>query len=187
MCLEDSDIIKLYWQRDQRAVDETQRKYGALCRRIAGNILTLRQDAEECVNDVWFRAWDSIQPQRPVSMGPYLGRITRNLALDRWRRNRAQKRYAGMEQLLSELEECIPSALDVEGAAEYAHLTQTLNGWLAALPQEDRVLFVRRYWYGESLKALAAGLGITPGKLAQRMYRLREKLRAVLEREGAKV
>ena len=107
--MEDSEIITLYWNRDERAIAETSTKYGSFCQRIAQNILTVREDAEECVSDTYQQAWTSIPPLRPQRLRPWLGRVVRNLAINRWRRNHAQKRYAGLEALFSELEECIPS------------------------------------------------------------------------------
>ena len=152
--MEDSEIITLYWNRDERAIAETSTKYGSFCQRIAQNILTVREDAEECVSDTYQQAWTSIPPLRPQRLRPWLGRVVRNLAINRWRRNHAQKRYAGLEALFSELEECIPSGETAEGRLEEGELTQVLNGWLASLSQSDRVLFLRRYWNGEPLKEL---------------------------------
>ena len=146
--MEDSEIITLYWNRDERAIAETGTKYGSFCQRIAQNILTVREDAEE------------------------------------WRRDHAQKRYAGLEALFSELEECIPSGETAERQLEEGELTQVLNDWLASLSQSDRVLFLRRYWNGEPLKELEQAYGLTHSTLAKRMYRLRGSLRKTLEREG---
>ena len=182
--MEDLQIVELYWQRNQQAVAETERKYGSFCYGIAKNILSVREDAEECVNDTYHRAWNAIPPQRPVYLRAWLGRIVRNLAVDRWERNRAQKRYAGMTELLSELEECIPSPQTVEQAVEEKELAAHISVWLRTLAPEDRTLFIRRYWEGAELQSLAKEQGISPGKLAQRMYRLRAGLRSALEREG---
>ena len=182
--MEDSEIITLYWNRDERAIAETGAKYGSFCQRIAQNILTVREDAEECVSDTYQQAWTSIPPLRPQRLRPWLGRVVRNLAINRWRRDHAQKRYAGLEALFSELEECIPSGETAEGCLEEGELTQVLNDWLASLSQSDRVLFLRRYWNGEPLKALEQACGLTHSALAKRMYRLRGSLRKTLEREG---
>lgn len=116
--MEDSEIITLYWNRDERAIAETSTKYGSFCQRIAQNILTVREDAEECVSDTYQQAWTSIPPLRPQRLRPWLGRVVRNLAINRWRRNHAQKRYAGLEALFSELEECIPSGETAERRLE---------------------------------------------------------------------
>ncbi len=182
--MDDRQIIQLYWQRDERAVAETDRKYGAYCRAIAMNLLGERRDAEECVSDAYHQAWRSMPPQRPDCLRAWLGRVVRNLSLNRWQRARAKKRGGGMECLLSELEECVPSPRTVEGQLESERLGAVLSGWLHQLPREDRVLFVRRYWYGEALKDLARERGERAGRLAQRMYRLRAGLRRELEKEG---
>lgn len=182
--MEDIQIVELYWQRDERAVAETERKYGAFCYGIAKNILSIKEDAEECVNDTYHRAWNAIPPQRPVYLRSWLGKIVRNLAINLWERNRAQKRYTGMTELLAELEECIPSPQTVEQTLEEQELAGHISAWLRTLEQDDRVLFVRRYWEGAELQSLAKERGIPPGKLAQRMYRLRGDLKALLERKG---
>lgn len=182
--MEDSQIIELYWERREAAIAETEKKYGAFCHRVAQNILTIHEDAEECVNDVWQQAWSSIPPQRPRAFRAWLGRVVRNLAINRWNRDHAKKRYAGMEQLLSELEDCVPSPRTPENELEGQELTAYLNRWLASLDQDDRTLFVRRYWNGETVKDLAGERGADPGAVAKRLYRLRQSLRKSLEKEG---
>ena len=182
--MQDSEIIALYWQRDEAAIAETSRKYGAYCFRIAGNILTAKEDAEECVNAAYHRAWNAIPPERPEHLGAWLGRVVRNVALGRWQHAHARKRNRGMTTLLSELEDCIPSPQNVETALDERELGERISIWLRSLPQEDRILFVRRYWYGVPLNALAKEQHSPPARLAQRMYRLRGALKAELEREG---
>lgn len=182
--MEDSRIVDLYWRRDEAAIRETERKYGALCRGVARNILGADEDAEECVNDALHQAWNAIPPQRPDRLGAWLGKVTRNLALNLWSKRHAQKRYAGMESLLGELEECVPAPGGVEREVEDRELSAAIDGWLRTLSREDRVLFVRRYWYGTALQTLAAERGISPNRLAQKMFRLRQGLREALEKEG---
>jgi len=182
--MEDTQIVDLYWQRDERAILETQKKYGKFCYGIAKNILSSHEDAEECVNDAWRNAWESIPPQRPTRFRPWLGKVIRNLALNRWNREHTQKRCAGMTELLSELEEILPSPRTVEDAWSERELSECISSWLLTLEQEDQMLFVRRYWNGIALKELAKEQGISPAKLAQRMYRLRNMLREALEKEG---
>lgn len=182
--MEDREIVALYWARDERALEETQSKYGAFCRRLAGDILTLQEDAEECVNDTWHRAWDTIPPTRPDSLRAYLGRIVRTLSLDRWRRLHAQKRGMGLETLLSELEECVPGAPSAQQELEDREITRVLESWLRSLPAEDRALFLRRYWYGSRVDELAGAWGCRPNQMAQRLLRLRRQLKKALEREG---
>ena len=182
--MEDSAIIDLYWARDQAAVTETDRKYGPLCRSLSLRITGSREDAEECVNDTWHRAWDTMPPQRPESLGAYLLRIVRNLSIDRWRARRAEKRGCGLESLVLELEDCVPAAPSAEAAWEARETAAAIDRWLDGLDRADRVLFVRRYWYGDRVDELAARLGKSPNTTAQRLRRLRAGLRRALEREG---
>ena len=181
--MDDARIIDLYWQRSEDAIEETRKKYGSFCYGIARNILSSHEDAEECVSDTWQRAWDSIPPQRPEFLRAWLGKVVRNLAINLWNQNHAQKRGAGVTALLGELEDCVPSQKSVEQAMEATELSEYISDWLMTLDREDRILFVRRYWNGISLKELAKERGIPPGKLAQRMFRLRTQLRTALEKE----
>jgi RNA polymerase sigma factor (sigma-70 family) len=185
--MEDEQIIGLYWQRDERAIEETSRKYGAFCMSLARSILSVREDAEECVADTWTRAWNAIPPEKPASFRAWLGRVVRNLSISRWRLERAQKRSPGAESLLSELEDCVPASGSVERTAEARELSELISRWLDGLSRDDRTLFLRRYWYGQTLGELAAECGVRPERLAQRMFRLRGKLRAALEKEGVSV
>lgn len=181
--MDDLEIIELYWERNERAIDETNNKYGRLLYNISFNILSNHEDSQECVNDTYIKAWISIPPEKPRSFTAYLGRIARNLSIDYWNKNRAQKRYSGGDILLSELEDCIPSVNTVWAEIESKTLSGIVSDWLNTLPKEDRIVFVRRYWYGDSIKDLAARVGTTPSKLASRMYRLRSDLKDVLEKE----
>ena len=182
--LEDAAIVALYWARDPEAIRESDLKYGTFCQGIAWNILQSREDAEECVNDTWHRAWDTIPPQRPNSLRAYLGRIVRNLSLDCWRRRRAQKRGEGMEVLLSELGDCLPGGRTPEKELEDREITAAIDRWLSGLGESERVLFLRRYWYGDRVDELAAAWGCGANGMAQRLRRLRLSLRRALEREG---
>lgn len=182
--MEDAEIIGLYFRRDERAIAETAAKYGAFCLNIALNILPVPEDAQECVNDTYLRAWNAIPPQKPDHLGAWLGRVVRNIAYNLWTKNHRQKRYAGMDKLLNELEDCIPSPITVEREIEERELTEVINAWLAALPKKDRVLFVRRYWNGEAVNALAKKARISSAATAKRLYRLRRELKTTLEKEG---
>ena len=182
--MEDLQIIDLYFKRDETAISETDQKYGAFCRSIALNMLSIYEDAEECVNDTYLQAWNTIPPQRPVRFGAWLGRVVRNISINLWNKNHRQKRYAGIEQLLDELEDCIPSPATVEHQIEEQELTEVVNTWLVSLPQNDRILFMRRYWNGETVNALAQESGASPANMAKRMYRLRQNLKSKLEKEG---
>lgn len=182
--VEDSAIIDLYWARDEGAITATDEKYGPLCRGLSNNILSSREDAEECVNDTWHRAWTTMPPQWPGSLRAYLAKIVRNLSIDRWRAKRSQKRGEGLEVLLAELEDCVPSAPSAEEACEGLELSRIIDRWLDTLPQEDRLAFVGRYWFGRRVDELAEGRGCTPQQMAQRLFRLRGALRKTLEKEG---
>jgi RNA polymerase sigma-70 factor (ECF subfamily) len=182
--LEDRQIIDLYWQRDETAIAETDTKYGGFCRRISTNILHNPWDSEECVSDAYSRCWDTMPPQRPGSLRAYLGTILRNLSISRYRAERAQKRFSGAETLLSELGDCVPAPENVQRTVEAGELAELIDRWLRGLEREERALFIRRYWNGDSVKLLAGELGLRPNALTKRLLRLREGLRRELEREG---
>lgn len=185
--MEDHEIINLYWKRDEAAIQETNYKYGRFCHSIAINILTVPEDAEECVSDTYHKTWNSIPPECPNAFQAWLGRIVRNLSINRWHHNRAQKRYAGMEILLSELSDCIPDTETTEEILEAQILSGYISDWLDTLPDMERLLFIRRYWNGEELKQLASIIGTTPNKLAGRMFRLRKSLSAYLTEKGVAI
>ncbi len=182
--MEDSQIIDMYWQRDESAITETDLKYGSFCHSVALNILSINEDTEECINDTYHRAWNSMPPQRPVNLKAWLGKVVRNIAINLWNKNHAQKRYSGMELLLSELEDCIPAVGTVESEIEDAELGRIISAWLRTLSREDRTLFVRRYWNGEALNDLSKEWNIASGRLAQKMYRLRLSLKSSLNKDG---
>ena len=181
--MNDNDIIELYWARNEQAISETDKKYGKFCRSVALNILTVNEDADECVNDTYHKAWTVIPPQRPERFRAWLGRIVRNIALNLWNRNHAQKRNSGMETMLSELEDCVPARENVEHEIDSMELGQAISRWLGTLNDEDRRFFILRYWNGIPLKKLAERYSIEADKLAQKMLRLRKSLRSALEKE----
>ncbi len=181
--MEDAKIIELYNVRSELAVAETERKFGKMLFSIAMNILSNHEDSEETVNDTYGKAWNSIPPEKPDFLGAWLGKITRNLSISRWRKNKAQKR-SGIEIMLSELEECIPSASDIEAESENVEITEAINCWLGTLNKEERIYFIRRYWYGDSISELAEKIKIPPKKLSSKMFRLRKSLKEFLEKEG---
>lgn len=182
--MDDLTIIELYHRRDEQAIAETEKKYGGLCRSIALRLLGIQEDAEECVNDTWHAAWNKMPPDRPQALGAFLGRITRNLSVSRWRREHARKRYDGIEVLLSELEDCVPAPGTIEEIWDRQLLAQSISTWLDSLESENRRLFIRRYWYGVSVKELAAERNDGANSLAQRLRRLRKSLRSFLESKG---
>ena len=182
--MEDAQIVALYWDRDQRAVQETAGKYGRFLEQIAWNILRSHDDAEECANDVYLHAWNAIPPTRPASLRAWLGRVVRNLSLDRWKRAQAQRRGGGMELLLGELDECVPAPHGVERSLEDREIAAEIARFLEGLPRESRTFFLRRYWSGEDLETIASRCGCGVGKVKSSLFRTRRALRAHLEREG---
>lgn len=182
--MEDEQIIELYWERNELAITKTADKYGSFLMYLAMNILSVHEDAEECVNDTYEKAWNSIPPERPRYFRAWLGKITRNTALNVWHRNHAEKRYNGLDVVFDELADCIPDARNVEQHIEAAELGAMISKWLETLKPEERALFIRRYWNGESLEQLAGEFRMRPNQLAQRMYRLRNQLKKTLEKEG---
>ena len=183
--MEDKRIIEMYWQRDEQALTLTRRQYGAYCHAIAWQILHSREDAEECENDTYLRAWNAMPPDRPQGLRPYLGAITRRLSLDRWRERRSQKRGGGEVALsLEELGECVAHPDTVPEAVEAAQLSAILSDFLHSLPAEEGDVFLRRYWYFDSVAQIAKRFGYSESKVKMTLSRTRDKLRAVLEKEG---
>ena len=185
--MDDALIISLYWNRDENAIRETDNKYGSFCNALAMNILADREDAEECVNDTYQKAWMAIPPERPNAFRVWLGKIVRNLSINRYHQNHAAKRYTATDALLSELSDCIPDAQTTEGVIEAKELSAYISHWLEGLRDTDRALFVRRYWCGEAVATLAVMIGTTPNKLAGRMFRLRKSLKTYLTERGVEV
>ena len=182
--MEDAEIIDLYWARDQRAIDETHGKYGGFLTSIAWNILRSHGDAEECVNDTYLRTWNAIPPARPTAFRAWLGRIIRNLSLDRWKQSRTAKRGGeGMEVLLGELSDCVPAPHGTETALEDQEIASLISDFLRRQSRETRVIFLRRYWYGQNLSEIAEVLGCGEGKVKSSLFRTRKALRAYLEQE----
>ena len=185
--MEDRDIVALYFARSENAIAETARQFGASCRTIAYNILASRRDAEECENDTWLAAWNSMPPNRPARLAPYLGRITRNLALDRYDQTRAQKRGGAFGGILAELDETLPAAGTVAGEVEAAETARQISDFLRAQPEQARRIFLRRYWYCDSTRDIARRYGIGESKVRVTLHRTREKLRAFLQQQGVEV
>ena len=182
--MEDSRIIDLFFERSEQAITELDRKYGSAVRKTAANILRDTQDAEECANDTFLGAWNSIPPHRPYPLGSYVCRIARNLAVSKLRAATAAKRNGGFELVLDELAEVVPSGVDLERELEARELLAAVNRFLAALDRDDRVLFVRRYWFADSVQELAAATHSSRSRVSTRLFRLRGKLRNTLKKEG---
>ena len=186
--MEDERIIDLYWARSQQAVAESEAKYGAYCRAVARNILARAEDAEECVNDTWLRAWNAMPPQRPKVLQAFFGALTRNLSLDRWRRDRAEKRGGGTVELaLEELEDCLAARDGVEQAVQAEDTARLISDFLRRQTKQDRVLFVRRYWYLDDIRTLCRRFGMGESQVKSRLHRMRKKLKQELEKEGVAV
>lgn len=181
----DAQIVELYWNRNEAAIAATAECYGSYCYAIAYRILQCSEDAQECVNDTYWRAWLSIPPQRPGRLATYLGKITRNLSLDRRKRLSAQKRGKGQAELaLQELEGCIPAAVDPDRITDEIVLTNAINRFLREQPQTQRNVFVGRYWHLYSIYDLAQAYGMSESKVASLLFRMRKKLKHHLEKEG---
>lgn len=180
--MEDSSIVELYWERDERAVDATAEKYGEKLFHLAENMLHAREDAEECVNDTYLRTWNSIPTNRPDRFFAYLAKICRNLALNRIEHMNAKKRAADVMEFSAELEMCIPDPSDGR-RVDSEEIGKALSDFLRTLPKQQRLIFMRRYWYSESVKAIAQRYGISESKVKTTLFRTRTRLRKYLERE----
>lgn len=182
--MEDQDILALFLARSDAALAELEKKYGARCAAVARNVLRDPLDAEECVNDAYLAAWNTIPPQRPEALGAYVCRLVRNRAVTRYHANTAQKRNSFYDAALDELAESLASRETVDSALAAERLPALLDAFLDTLRAEERVLFVRRYWYADSLEDAAARVGITRAHAAVRLSRTRAKLRDYLRKEG---
>lgn len=183
--MEDSRIIELYFQRSEEAISATAAKYGNYCFSIAQNILANAEDSKETVNDTYMACWNAIPPHVPKKFAAFLGKITRRISINRFLAARTSKRGGGEPELaLEELSACIPSRLDVEQEMEAIELTKVLNRFVQALPETERRIFVRRYWYLASVEDIAKQFGFSRSKVKSMLFRTRNKLRSVLEREG---
>ncbi|SDA21852.1 RNA polymerase sigma-70 factor, ECF subfamily [Ruminococcus sp. YE71] len=183
--MEDLQIIELYWQRKESAIHESRNKYGGYCSAIANNILHSAEDSEECVNDTWFRAWNAMPPEKPSRLAVFLGRITRNLAIDRYRRDRSQKFGGGQTALcLDELGECIGEESPIE---DRIALKELIDVFLHSLPEKNRKLFLLRYWYMMPVAEIAKRNNMSEGAVKMILQRVRNKLKDYLEQEGVGV
>jgi RNA polymerase sigma-70 factor (ECF subfamily) len=185
--MEDTKIIDLYWDRDETAIRHTAEKYGRYCAKIAANILDDKGDCEECVNDTYWRAWNAMPTERPEILSAFLGAITRNLSLDRYRKSHRKKRGQGkMALVYEELKECVGES-EMEHQVNAMALTACINQFLAEMEKENRIIFVRRYWYMDSTAAIAGRLCVSESKVKSSLFRSRKKLRSVLVQEGFEV
>lgn len=182
--MEDEAIVRLFLARKETAITEAQNKYGGTCLAVARRILPDTRDAEECVSDACLRAWNAIPPDHPRSLSAYLAKITRNLALDRYSYNQAEKRASALTCAFEELEPWLPASDNPEQVLEGAELRRFLNGFLRAESRDARVFFLRRYWYGESIREIAEDCGCSEAKVKSSLFRTRNHLREALDKEG---
>lgn len=183
--MEDERIVELFLSRDEMAIARTSEKYGGRLQALAQHIVDDRMVAAECENDTYLAAWNAIPPHEPRSyFYAYLARITRHLALNCCRNRKRLKRQAHVAQLSAEMEACIPALDDTAGQLDARELVRTLNDFLATLDEEKRNIFVRRYWYLDSVAQIAARYGISESKVKTTLHRTRNALRDYLEKEG---
>ena len=182
--MRDEEIINLYWERQEKAIYETDKKYGRYCNTISFNILQNSEEAKECVNDTYLKTWNSIPPQKPNILKVYLGRIARNLAINQYERKKAKKRDYTLEIALEELNECISSKNNVEEEFDYNELVNMLNVFLSELSQDKRKIFLERYWYLYSIKEISSNNKISESNVKTILLRIRSQLKDYLKEGG---
>lgn len=187
MKLDDSRIIKLFYQRSEQAITELSAKYGALYHKIAENILNNSLDAEECVNDAYLGVWNTVPPKKPDPLLAYVCRIVRNISIARYHANTALKRNSSYDAALDELEDCLASDTDVEEELSVKELSRLIDRFLCTLDQENRILFVRRYWYADSIADIARRMQMSNNSVSVRLSRIRGKLKQYLKKEGYEI
>lgn len=186
MLMDDTALLRLFQERSERAIAETEQKYGGLCRRLAQRILDNSEDAEECVNDALLSAWNSIPPEEPANLAAYLSALTRNIALNRLKANNRIRRGGGqIPAVLDELAECIPAEGSVEAEYDRRSFLAALERFLDTLPRDARVIFVRRYWYMNTCREIADAYQMSESKVRVTLTRTRRKLKAFLDKEDA--
>ena len=185
--MEDEKIIQLYFKRDENAIAQTAVKYGGMIRAIAYQILKNKPDSEECENDTYHTAWNKIPPANPPCLSVYLGRIARNISFDRYDYNNASKRNPTFEAELSELEECIPSGFSVEEEFAQRQAAKHISDFLRGTGYIKRTVFIRRYWYCDSISAISGEYGFSQSKVKSMLMRTRKELKRYLERKGITV
>lgn len=183
--MNDSQIVELYWNKNMNAISASMDKYGSYCFTVAYGILNDTQDSEECVNDTWLRAWNAIPPARPNILKVFFAKITRHLSFDRYKATKAKKRGGGdMPLVLEELAECIASESDVEGLVNANELGRVVNQFVASLTEREQKLFVRRYFFSDSIKAIAERCDMTENSVNVTLSRIRRRLKEHLSKEG---
>ena len=178
--MEDAQIVELFFARSEDAISELDKKYGRLCHKLADNILASMQDAEECVNDAYLSAWNAIPPQRPDSLSAFVGTLVRRCSISRYRANTAMKRNSHYDVCMEELETFLASPQRAEEHCEAKELAAAIERFLDTQSRENRVLFMRRYWYADSFAEIGRLLGITEGNARLRLTRMRKQLKTYL-------
>ncbi len=178
--MEDYQIVDLYWARKEKAIDETEKKYGKMLHSLSYSLLSSHEDAEECVNDTYLGAWNTMPSARPMYLGSFLSKITRRLSIDRWRREHREKR-GGVAGVIEELTDCIPDEDTPAREYERGLLRGELNAFLRTLPEEKRAIFVRRYFYAQEIRTIAQEVGVSEANVKIVLHRLREQLKQRLE------
>lgn len=182
--MEDQQIVDLYFARSESAITETDRKYGRYCHSIAYNILEDHEDVKEIVNDTYLKAWNTIPPNRPDPLKPYVGMISRHLSLDRYEEYHTQKRGGQVPLVLEELAECIPDNDSQEDIGESVALKDALARFIRSLPDKTQRIFLRRYWYASSVAEIAEEYGMRENSVNVLLHRTRKKLKDHLQKEG---
>lgn len=183
--MKDEEIVDLYWQRDEKAIQETTQKYGAYLSKIAYNILSNLEDSRECINDTYLAAWNSMPENRPSILSTYLGKITRQISIDRFRKNNSKKRFASeYAASLSEMEDCFADNNTPEQEVNVKLLEEAVNSFVRSLPDDARKVFIGRYYFFDSVKATAMYCGISEANVKTTLYRTRLKLKDYLVKEG---
>ncbi len=185
--MDDKKIINLYWERDENAIKETSVKYGRLCAYIANNILSSHEDSEECINDTYLAVWNTIPQNRPDKFSVFISRITRNLALKKFDYISAAKRNPAAVTSLDELDDCVSGTDTVESEIELKYIKSAIDNFLWLQTDEKRNVFIRRYWYFDSIESICKYTGFSQSKVKSMLYELRKKLKKYLEREGIEV
>ena len=181
----DEEIVALYWARDEQAITHTAERFGAYCRTIAMNLLGNARDAEECENDTWLAAWNSMPVNRPERLNAYLAKITRNFALAKVVKRSAKKRGGGeLELALEELDDCVPSDYCLEKEVEDRALAESINTFVDLLPEEEQLIFISRYWFFASEREIAEKQGCSRSRISAMLKRSRDKLKTYLLQEG---
>lgn len=185
--MDDKKIIALYWARDENAIRETSSKYGRLCTYIANNILANHEDSEECVNDTYLAVWNAIPKQRPDKFSAFIAKITRNLALKKYEYMSAAKRNSSVVTSLEELGDCVSGTNSTESEIERRYVESSISRFLWQLREEKRNVFIRRYWYFDSIEQISKYTGFSQSKVKSMLYEMRQKLKKYLESEGIEI